>query len=109
MSHKEKLIQELKGLGKDLGQAAKKMKSSPEFKSLEKAVSRAVKSISQGLLKSLVAAKKSPTTKKIKNRLRNVLKEGRKQGKMGASRAQAAAARGIKKARAKLNRVSGDF
>jgi hypothetical protein len=105
MENKTNLGKELLSLGKDLAEAVRRMKSSKEFKTLEKDVTKAVKSISNSMWMSLKAAKKSPTTKKIQKRLGKVIKEGQKQGAIELDKAQKAAAKGIQKARIILKKI----
>jgi len=105
MGNKSNLGKELLGLGKDLAEAVRAMKSSKELKSLEKDITGAVKSISKSMWTSLQAARKSPETKKIQQRLGRVLKEGKKQGAIELERAKATAAKGIQKARTALKKI----
>ncbi|OVE77798.1 hypothetical protein BVX98_01880 [bacterium F11] len=99
MSKKQTFAKELKGLGKDLSKAFKIMLSSEEFKHLEKEIATGAKAISKSLQKSLSAARKSPSTKKLKTRLKRVVKAGKKEGTEKARKAQTTATKGLRKAR----------
>lgn len=104
MTKKNNLGKELLALGKDLADAVDKMKSSKEFKAVERDITKAVKSISNSVWASLKAARKSPSTKKIQKRLGKVLDEGKKQSAVEIEKAQTAAAKGIQRARILLKK-----
>ena len=69
----------------------KEVKKRREFQHLEREVARGVKSISRRLKLSFKAAGRSRSAAKLKRRMGRVVKEGKKQGKIEAQKAQAAA------------------
>ncbi len=89
------LGKEFKALGSELMDALKQIRSSKEFKDLEKEIGSSIKGISSRLATSIVAAKKSKSTGQIKSRLKRVAKAGAAQGTVEARRAQAVAAKGL--------------
>lgn len=97
MTSKINVGKELKALGFELVAALKQIRSSKEFKDLEKEVGKSIKSISSSLGRSLKAAKASPSTEKIKKRMGRVVKAGTVQGTKEARKAQAAAIKGLRK------------
>lgn len=106
MAKKPNVVKELKALGKELGVAVNRMKGSKEFKKLEKDVAKGFRSIANSLMASLSAAQKSRSTKNIKRHLGRLVDAGVRQGKIEAQRAQVLAAAEIKKARAKLEKIT---
>ena len=106
MESKPNLGKELKALGNELAGALKQIRSSQEFKELEREVTSGVKNISTSLMKGLKAARQSENTSKLKSQLGRVVKAGRVQGKIEAEKARRAAAVGIKKARLSLRELT---
>ena len=106
MAKKQTFSNELKGLGIDLSKALKKMMSSKEFQNLEKEIVTGIKSISKSVAESLKAAQKSQETSKIKKRLKRVVITGKAQGEVEAKKAQKTAAKGIRKARLAIKKLS---
>jgi hypothetical protein len=96
---KSELAKELKALGSELSDAFKQIRSSREFKDIEKEVSSALRGLSSTVAKGLKAAKNSDHAGKLTRRLKRVVKAGSVQGKHEAGRAKQAAAVGIRKVR----------
>ena len=103
---KEKLGTELKALGGELSKAIIKMKNSDEFKKLQNDLTTGLKSVASSMTKALKAAKASPSAGRIKNRLKRVVKAGKKEGLVKAHQAEILAAQKIKQARKAINNLS---
>src|SRR5689334_16320061 len=97
---KSDISKELRALGAELSGAFKQIRSSREFKDLEKELKVAVKGVSSSVVKGLRAAKSSKEAAIIKKRLKIVVKGGSAQGKQEAIKARKAAADGLRRMRA---------
>ena len=102
---KNNFFRELKSLGMEIGQAIKDMRSSQEFKHLEKEMVKGAKSVTFSLARALKAAKKSKSTAVLKKRIKRVVKAGKKEGMIQAERAQVLAATKIHEANKALKEV----
>ena len=109
MSENPDIVKELKGLGAELAKALKQIRSSREFKDLQKEVTTGVKKISASLIKSIKAAQKSQSTQRLKTRLHRVAKAGKIQGTAEAQRARVVVTKGLRRARTALKQVSKDL
>ena len=99
------LLKELKGLGRDLADALNGMRKSREFQHLEKDVVSGLKSITSSLNTAVKAARKSPTTAKLKRRVGRVVRMGASEGRREVTAAQQKAANAIRKARKALRQA----
>ena len=102
----EKLGKELKALGGEVAKAVIQMKNSNEFKKLQKDLAISLKFVAASLTKALKSAKDSDQTGKIKNRLKRVVKIGKKQGLSSARKAEITAAQKIRQARKAIKTMS---
>lgn len=105
VTKKNNVGKELKALGNELAGALKQIRSSKEFKDLEKEIGSSIKGITKTLGKSLQAAKESPNTARIKTHLGRVAKAGVAQGTVEVRKAQATAITGLRKAVTKLRHL----
>ncbi|MCB4756160.1 MAG: hypothetical protein LHV69_03855 [Elusimicrobia bacterium] len=99
MPKKQNLGEELKGFGIELAKAFNEMRTSKELKTLEKDLSKALKLISTSVVRSLKVAKDSDSAHRLTKKMKRVVDAGAVQGKIGAQKAQEAAADGLRQAK----------